>query len=158
MGVHHNRPNGYENISIGCNGGNMNTAMNTEAVMNEFNNLVNRYFAVWNETDAERRNALIAQTWTDDASYLDPLMRGDGHAGIDAMVQAVQDRFVGHQFRQLNGVDAHNNHLRFSWELAPVEGPVLVAGTDFAVVAADGRLQTVIGFLDKIPGAGSAQG
>jgi hypothetical protein len=131
----------------------MNTEMNT--AMNNANELVNHYFAVWNETDAARRRQLIAQTWTDDASYLDPLMRGDGHAGIDAMVQRVQEHYVGHRFRQLNSVDAHNNHLRFSWELTPEGGPMLAAGTDFAVVADDGRLQTVIGFLDHVPTAKS---
>jgi hypothetical protein len=125
--------------------------MSTEMNNPNANELVERYFAVWNETDAARRRELITQTWTDDASYLDPLMQGEGHAGIDALVQGVQERFKGHHFRQLNNVDAHNNHLRFSWELAPEGGAMLVAGTDFATVAADGRLQTVIGFLDHVP-------
>lgn len=132
-----------------------NTAMNTETntEMNNTNELVNRYFAVWNETDAAKRRALIAQTWADDASYLDPIMRGEGHTGIDALVQGVQERFSGLRFRQLNNVDAHNNHLRFSWELAPEGGSMVVAGTDFATVAGDGRLQTVVGFLDHVPAA-----
>ncbi len=119
--------------------------------MNTLTDLVDRYIATWNETDAQRRRDLIARSLTEDASYLDPLMRGEGHAGIDTMVQGVQDRFVGHQFRQASDVDAHNGHLRFSWSLAPEGGPALVAGTDFGVVAADGRLQTIIGFLDHVP-------
>ena len=124
-----------------------------EAVMNDVNALVQRYFAVWNETDADRRHELIMQTWADDASYIDPMIRGEGQAGIDAMVQGVQNSFAGHKFRQTSAVDAHNGHLRFAWELAPADGPVLVAGTDFAVVTADNRLQTVIGFLDLAPAA-----
>jgi len=124
-----------------------------EAIMNDVNTLVQRYFAVWNETDADRRHELIAQTWADDALYIDPMMRGEGHAGIDAMIQGVQTNFAGHQFRQISAVDAHNGHLRFAWELAPADGTVLAAGTDFAVVTADNRLQTVIGFLDLAPAA-----
>jgi hypothetical protein len=121
--------------------------------MNDVNTLVQRYFAIWNEADADRRRELIGQTWADDASYIDPMMRGDGHAGIDAMIQGVQNNFAGHLFRQIGAVDSHNGHLRFAWELAPAHGPVLVAGTDFAAVSADNRLQTVIGFLDLAPAA-----
>jgi hypothetical protein len=124
-----------------------------EAVMNDVNALVQRYFAVWNETDTDRRRELIAQTWADDATYIDPMMRGDGHAGIDAMIQGVQSQFAGHRFRQIGVVDAHNGHARFAWELAPADGPVLVAGTDFAAVTDDNRLQRVIGFLDLTPAA-----
>lgn len=131
----------------------MNNATNTTApnIAANGNTVVERYIAIWNERDAARRRALIAQTWTDDASYLDPHMRGDGHTGIDAIVQATQERFVGLSFRQRNSVEAHNNHMRFSWELGPEGGAALAGGTDFATVAADGRLQTVVGFLDFVP-------
>ena len=118
---------------------------------------IERYFAAWNETDAERRRALIAQTWTESASYLDPLMQGDGHAGIDAMIQAVQERFTGYQFQLTGAVDAHHDRLRFSWKLAPEAGPTIVAGTDFGIVAADGRLESVTGFLDQMPAAAPQQ-
>src|SRR5215213_4062960 len=125
-----------------------------EATMsqNDFAAVVERYFAAWNETNAERRRALIAQTWADDASYLDPLMQGQGHAGIDAMIAAVQDRFAGHRFQQLGAADGHHDRLRFAWELAPEGGAAIAAGTDFGIVAADGRLQMITGFLDQVPG------
>ena len=122
-----------------------------KATENEATEVANRYIAIWNEIDDARRRQLIAQTWTEDATYLDPLMRGVGHAEIDAMIQAVQARFVGHRFHLLDRVDAHNNVIRFSWELAPEGGAMLVAGSDVATIGDDGRLQAVIGFLDHIP-------
>jgi hypothetical protein len=127
--------------------------MNTETktTIDDANLLVERYIAVWNERDAAHRRALITQLWTDDASYLDPLMQGEGHSGIDTMIQGVQERFVGHHFRQRDKVDTHNNHMRFSWDLVSEGGDALAGGTDFATVAADGRLQTVVGFLDFVP-------
>jgi len=81
-------------------------------------------------------------------------MQSEGHAGIDAMIQAVQAQFTGQQFRLTGAVDGHHDRIRFSWELAPEGGPAVVAGTDFGVVAADGRLQTITGFLDHTPVAG----
>ncbi|RWA45828.1 polyketide cyclase [Cupriavidus sp. UYMSc13B] len=113
--------------------------------------LADRYLAAWNETDAARRRDLIALAWTESASYVDPLMRGDGHAGIDAMIAAVQGKFPGFRFTRVSPVDAHGEHLRFTWELGPAGEPALVVGTDFATISADGRLARMTGFIDRAP-------
>ena len=55
----------------------------------EVEQLIDQYFAAWNESDPATRRALIARTGTEDASYLDPLMSGAGHDGIDAMIGGV---------------------------------------------------------------------
>jgi hypothetical protein len=120
--------------------------------MSNLTDLIDRYIAMWNETDAGRRRDLIAKVWSEDACYLDPLMQGEGHAGIDTMVHGVQQRFPGHRFRRTSDVDGHHDRVRFAWELAPDGGPALVSGIDFGVVA-DNRLQTITGFLDQAPGA-----
>jgi hypothetical protein len=116
--------------------------------------LIDRYIATWNETDASSRRDLISRTWSENGSYLDPLMQGDGHAGIDAMVQSVQERFPDHRFRRTSDVDAHHDRVRFSWELAADGGAVLVGGIDFGTVAGH-RLQAITGFLDQAPAARS---
>jgi hypothetical protein len=123
--------------------------------MEQYTDVVERYLAVWNETDPARRRALIAQTWAEDASYHDPVMQGDGHAGIDTLVQGVQQQFPGFRFRQLGAADGHHSYVRFAWELGPADGPAPIAGSDIAVLAPDGRVQRVVGFLDRVPaGAG----
>jgi hypothetical protein len=114
--------------------------------------VVDRYIEIWNETDVTRRRALIALTWTEDASYLDPLMSGDGPDGIDAMIQAVQERYPTYRFRRTGEVDAHHDRVRFAWDVVPVDGgQPLVAGVDFGELAADGRLKSITGFLDQMP-------
>lgn len=124
-----------------------------EGVVGTSVELVERYFAMWNETDAERRHELIRETWTESAQYLDPLLEGAGHEGIDAMVRAFQDRFAGHRFHQTSTIDAHHDRLRFGWELAPIDGPAIAIGQDFGVVAPDGRLQTITGFFEPVAGS-----
>lgn len=122
--------------------------------MTDFEQVVDNYIKVWNETDAGKRRDLIARTWTDDASYVDPLMRGDGPGGIDVMVQQVQQQFPDHKFRLTSKVDSHNDRVRFGWALLAAEDqPPLVAGIDFGIVAEDGRLRAITGFLGKVPGA-----
>jgi hypothetical protein len=109
--------------------------------------IANRYIALWNETDAGKRRTLIAKAWTEDATYVDPLMKGDGHAGIDAMIAGVQQRFAGHSFALRGTPEGHNDRIRFSWSLANGGAPV-AHGTDFALVTGDGKLKAVTGFLD----------
>jgi len=116
--------------------------------MAEIETVVDNYIAAWNEGDAGGRARLIAETFTDDATYLDPLMSGDGAAGIDAMIAGAQAAYPGHRFELKSGPDMHNDRVRFSWTLSGADGPV-AAGTDFALVAGDGRLEAVTGFLDQ---------
>jgi hypothetical protein len=112
--------------------------------------LIDRYIAIWNETDTATRRRLIAQTWADDARYVDPLMQGEGHAGIDGMIAAVQQQFPGFVFRLSRAAETVGDRLRFSWEAGPQGGDALVGGTDFATLAG-GRLQAVTGFIDFAP-------
>lgn len=113
--------------------------------------LVDRYFATWNAPDADERTQAIAAAWADDGTYLDPVMNGAGHTGIDAMIAGFQAQFPGIQFHRTATIDAHNDRLRFSWVLVAPDGPVIAAGTDIAVVSSDNRLLSVTGFFDQAP-------
>ena len=108
------------------------------------------YIAVWNETDAERRLELLETHWTEDARYVDPLAQARGRPQISALVGGVQQRFPGFRFALKGQPDAHGDRLRFSWTLGPSGAEDLIEGTDFAQLEA-GRLQSVTGFLDKVP-------
>lgn len=118
--------------------------------MSEFKELAERYIAAWNETDPERRRRLVARTFGDGASYVDPLFAGEGHDAIDAIIAAAQQRFPGLRIRRAGEVDAHHDRIRFSWEALAPEGPVVAKGTDFATVA-EARLAQVTGFIDMMP-------
>ncbi len=116
--------------------------------------IVDRYLAIWNEPDSAARTAAIAELWTEDASYTDPLAAVTGHDGIAAVIAGARDLFPGFVFRALPGVDAHHDLVRFGWELVPeAGGESLVVGFDVATLAEDGRISTVHGFLDKVPAA-----
>ena len=114
---------------------------------NTITSVVDTYIASWNEGDEARRRALVAQAFADDARYVDPLMSGEGTDGITAMIGAAQQQFPGHRFELSFGPDAHNDVVRFAWQLVGENGTV-AGGTDFATVAADGRLRNVTGFLE----------
>jgi hypothetical protein len=123
----------------------MNTIENGQVIA-----LVDRYIAMWNETDAARRRTLIGGVFADGARYLDPVLSGDGRDGIDAMVKAVHEKYPGYRFARTSDVNAHHDRVQFAWELAPESGPALVKGLDFATLSTDGRLQTVTGFFTEV--------
>jgi len=120
--------------------------------MSNVNETVERYIAAWNERDPDKRRAIIAKAWTEDASYIDPARSGKGHDGISAMIEGVQAHFPGYSFRLKKGADAHNDCVRFQWEAGGTkDAPLHYVGTDFAIVADDGRLKSVTGFTDEAP-------
>ena len=71
------------------------------------------------------------------------------------MIRGVHARFPGYRFVLTSPVDAHRDRVRFSWKLMPPGAPVsdeaLVKGTDFGIIAADGRLQSITGYFDQLP-------
>lgn len=114
--------------------------------------VIETYVASWNETDPARRGAAVARAWADTGSYRDPMMASDGHAGIDAMLAGVQAKFPGFVLKRTSKVDSHNGAVRFAWSLGPASGPSVVEGVDFGTLTPDGRLATIVGFIDKMPG------
>jgi hypothetical protein len=114
---------------------------------------VEAYLATWNETDARRRQAGIARAWAAAGTYRDPLMASTGHGEIDAMLAQVQARFPGFVLRRTSKVDCHNDALRFAWALGPASGPAVVEGVDFGTLTPEGKLASIVGFIDRMPAA-----
>jgi hypothetical protein len=120
--------------------------------MSNVNEIVVRYLAVWNERDARRRRELVAKTWSEDGSYVDRVRDGVGHDRIDQMIAKAQEHFPGYRLGLASGIEAHHEYVRFSWVAGgTLDAPLYLKGTDFAVIAADGRLKSVIGFTDAAP-------
>ncbi len=122
--------------------------------MSDVTELVKRYLATWNLTDAAARRAAVAEVWAENGVYTDPLATVEGPEGFNAVIEGAQSQFPGFTFELLGDVDTHHNIARFQWALIPPgggEAPVI--GFDIAVVDEQGRIQGVYGFLDKVPAA-----
>ncbi|MGY1591950.1 nuclear transport factor 2 family protein [Geodermatophilus sp. SYSU D00708] len=115
--------------------------------------LAARYLAAWNQTDPAARRAVVAELFTEDARYTDPLADVAGRDAIEATIAAVQAQFPGFVFRLAGPVDAHHEQVRFTWHLGPEGEEAPIAGFDVAVTDGDGRIRAVLGFLDRVPTA-----
>jgi SnoaL-like domain len=117
---------------------------------------VTTYLAAWNERVPERRRALVAAAFADEATYVDPGRQGNGAGDIDTMIGAAQEQHPGVELVLAGAPDAHNGHVRFTWHLRPAgTEQVALIGHDFASVAPDGRLLDVVGFVE-VPEAAAA--
>lgn len=118
--------------------------------MTDLIRIASRYIDLWNERTASRRREILSQEWTVDARYADPLMRGNGHEEVDALIAGVQQRFPDFRFKLIGEPNGFGDHLRFSWGLGPdgVDSPI--KGTDFAELK-EGRIRSITGFLDQVP-------
>lgn len=119
--------------------------------MTDYNAIAAAYIAAWNETDATARKALVEAAFAPNISYRDPIMQGDGHGGIDALIAGVHSQFPGFRFRLKGKADGFGDNIRFCWGLGPDGVDAIVEGTDFATLEG-GRLSAITGFLDKVPG------
>jgi hypothetical protein len=118
--------------------------------MTDVNQIACRYIDLWNERTQSRRREMLSRDWTADASYVDPLMRGDGHDGVDALIAGVQQRFPDFRFKLIGEPDGYGDNLRFCWGLGPDGADSPIKGTDFAVLM-EGRIKSITGFLDQVP-------
>ncbi|WP_249997975.1 nuclear transport factor 2 family protein [Actinoplanes sp. M2I2] len=121
--------------------------------MSDFDALVDRYLAVWNEPDPVTRRKAVDDLFADDVRYVDPLAAVEGRAALDGLIGAVQQQFPGHTLTVGGPVDGHHDQVRFTWNLAAGAGDPLVVGFDVAELDAGGRIRRVHGFLDKVPAA-----
>jgi hypothetical protein len=120
--------------------------------MSNVNEIVVGYLSAWNERDATRRRDLVAKTWSEEGSYVDGARQGAGHGGIDTMIAKAQETHPGYRLALASGIEAHHQYVRFSWVAGgTAEAPLYIKGTDIGIIADDGRLKSVIGFVDAAP-------
>ena len=118
--------------------------------MTDLTAIARNYVAAWNEADAARRTDLLDAAFTQDVSYRDPIMQGDGHSGMTQLIEGVQQRFPGFRFSLRGTPDGFGDYIRFSWNLGPEGLDPVIEGTDIGVIE-NGRLKSITGFLDKVP-------
>ncbi|WP_187368340.1 nuclear transport factor 2 family protein [Ruania zhangjianzhongii] len=114
------------------------------------NHIVDGYLATWNSAPGERAS-LLAEHFSPELTYTDPMAQVTGHDGLTALIDSIQAQFPDFVFAPIGTPDAHHDQVRFQWGLGPAGGEPVVIGFDVAVLAADGRIQDVRGFLDKVP-------
>ena len=119
--------------------------------MSNAKTLVDRYFTMWNEPNADERRAVISKLWSDEAVSVDPVAHVTGHAEIGAMVSKFQEDYPGHTFALTGDIVEHHDRLRFHWRMLDPQGEVQLSGLDCVRLSGDGRIADLAGFFDATP-------
>ncbi|GAA0481496.1 nuclear transport factor 2 family protein [Streptomyces stramineus] len=122
--------------------------------MSQHENAVDRYFEAWNATGPAALAKAVAAAFTEDGTYTDPLVDVRGHEQLATVIAGAHEQFPGFAFRRTGRADGHHGIARFSWELVSLtDGSAPVAGFDVITLDEDGRIRSVLGFLDRVPTA-----
>ena len=121
--------------------------MRTMETTTDIETTIEQYLATWNEADDATRSEQASALWTADGRLVDPLVDAVGPDAISAAIGGLRDQMPGHSLTRTTVVDTHHGHARFGWTVNAPDGTVAVAGIDVVTFAADGRIQTVIGFF-----------
>src|SRR3954447_3264285 len=118
--------------------------------------LAEKYVALWNEPDADRRRRMIAELWTDDGRHiLQPpeeirgiaagpglamtaILEARGHGEIEARAGSAYQHWVGSEglwFRRRDDAERLGDVVKFHWEAVVKDGEVFGVGLNFLVLA-----------------------
>jgi hypothetical protein len=132
--------------------------------------LADRYLALWNEPDADRRQRMIASLWTavgtqilqppqepreiarSPGNGLAATLEARGHAELEARAATSYEHWVGSEglsFRGRDDVERLGVVVKFHWEAVAKDGETFAVGLNFLVLAADGRIERDYVFIEN---------
>lgn len=121
----------------------------------QVDSILQRYLAMWHEPDTARRHALVAGLWAADAANYSRRFAFHGLAEIVERVDRAHAEWVatkGFRFQPTGNTDAHNNIIKFCWQMVPRDGGAVDSrGLDILIVQDDGRLAAVYHFAEPAP-------
>jgi hypothetical protein len=106
--------------------------------------LADRYAAVWNETDPERRRVSIAALWVPEGEHYVRSTEARGYEALEQRVAGSHDKNVrdkGHLFRAVGNAQWLRDVVSFNWQMIrPDDNAVLAVGLEFLHVDEAGRI------------------
>jgi hypothetical protein len=106
--------------------------------------LADRYVAVWNETDPERRRQQIAALWVPGGHHYVDVREAHGYAALEQRITGSHNKNVrdgGQRFHTAKDAQTLRNVVTFHWEMLPVaEERVAARGLEVLNVDTEGRI------------------
>jgi hypothetical protein len=138
--------------------------------MSDVNELADHYVALWNESDPDRRRAIVAELFTEDGAHilqppaevreiaarpgigLEARLEARGHAALEMRATSAYEEFIApgeFSFRKREDAELLADVVKFRWEMVSTSGEVAGIGLEFLVLAPDGRIRTDYQFIES---------
>lgn len=119
----------------------------------EVNAFIERYVALWNETDDAARHRMMSTLWAKNADdyVASRQTRYHGLDEIEARVQRANVQYVqeeGFSFRSRQNAAHTHDAIRFHWEMIKPNGEVATIGLDLLILDADDRIERAYQFTE----------
>ena len=112
--------------------------------MDEPQQLADRYVAVWNETDPERRRRAIAALWAAEGEHYVGAREVRGYDALEQRIIGSHEKNVrdgGHRFRAVPDARALRDVVTFHWEMLQADSEDVVAtGREFLILDPQGHI------------------
>jgi hypothetical protein len=139
-------------------------------VMSNADALADRYVALWNEPDADRRRTAVAELWTENGAHilqppqemreiaarpgigLTATLEARGHSALEARAATAYEEFISageFRFQRRDDVERLADVVKFTWEMVSRDGNVAGTGLEFLIVAPDGRIERDYQFIES---------
>ncbi len=136
--------------------------------MNDVNAFADRYVAVWNESDAAKRDTAVVTLWTEDTAHIPeppqavrdiaadlnsvPFLQARGDHEIENRVARAFEKIVaaGEFFfrSRSNGVRLADL-IELNWEMVSTGGDVKAVGLAFVLLNTDERIRLDYQFIER---------
>jgi len=123
---------------------NITTAQTAPAGLQQ---LIDRHFAIWNNTDAVERDKAFSAVYSSDFFVADYDGLNAGADRVNAAIGRVQSQHPGFIFTPA-AVEWNHGIARVTWGYGPKDNPTLVRGEDVFTVS-EGKLSSARVFLNK---------
>jgi hypothetical protein len=104
---------------------------------------VGELFALLNEADSARRDALIGKAFTENAVLSDADERAEGGRAIAQRIEAIHRAQPGMRYQPIGAVARQHEAVHFAYEVVDKTGSTAFEGVIFALLSSDGRLARV---------------
>lgn len=109
--------------------------------------LIDRHFAIWNNTDAAEREKAFTAVYSSDFFVADYDGLNEGADRVNAAISKVQSQHPGFIFTPAP-VEWNHGIARVTWGYGPKDNPYLVRGEDVFTIS-EGRLTSARVFISK---------
>lgn len=123
------------------------TIMTTQHAPAGLQQLIDRHFAIWNNTNAVERQKDFAAVYSANFFMADYDGLNEGADRVNAAISKVQSQHAGFIFTPAP-VEWNHGIARVTWGYGPKDNPWLVRGEDIFTVS-EGRLSSARVFLNK---------
>lgn len=123
------------------------TITTNQAAPADLQQLIDRHFAIWNNTDAAERASRFAAVYTQNFYVADAHGLNEGADRVNRAITDVQSKHPGFIFTP-SAVEWNHGIARVTWGYGPQDMPYLVRGEDIFTVS-DNRLSSARVFLGK---------